>query len=68
MRTCPADFNGDGMMDDSDIVVFVAGYNILDCADLAMPTRCPADVNGDGLVGDSDFVLFASAYKALVCG
>lgn len=65
---CAADFNGDGLVDDSDFVVFVAGYNILDCADPAMPAGCPADVNADGFVDDADFVLFASAYNTLICG
>ncbi|MGH7242694.1 MAG: hypothetical protein ACREJD_04695 [Phycisphaerales bacterium] len=65
---CPADFNGDGLVDDSDFTAFVAGYNILDCADPAMQAGCPADVNGDGFVDDADFVLFVVAYNALLCG
>jgi len=64
---CPSDFNGDGLVDDSDFVVFVGAYNILDCADPAMPAGCPADVNGDGLVDDADFVLFVVAYNELIC-
>lgn len=64
---CPSDLNGDGLVDDSDFTLFVAGYNILDCADPAMPAGCPADVNGDGLVDDADFVVFVVAYNALVC-
>lgn len=65
---CPSDFNGDGLVDDSDFVLFVGAYNILDCADPAMPAGCPADVNGDGFVDDADFVLFVVAYNELICG
>jgi hypothetical protein len=45
----------------------VAAYDLLDCADPAMPAVCPADLNADLIVDDSGFVLFASAYDALVC-
>ncbi len=64
---CPADLNGDGQVDDADFVVFVEAYNILDCADPAMPAGCPADLNGDSLVADADFVVFVAAYNELVC-
>jgi len=64
---CPADFNGDGFVDDSDFTNFVVGYNILDCADPTMAAGCPADINGDGFVEDSDFTLFVVAYNELVC-
>jgi len=64
---CPGDLNGDDQVDDSDFVVFVVAYNILDCADPSMPAGCPADLNSDGFVDDSDFVMFVSAYDALVC-
>lgn len=66
-NTCPADFNRDGFVDDADFLVFVAGYNILDCADTSMAAGCPADINSDGFVDDADFVLFASAYNELIC-
>ncbi|MGH7245006.1 MAG: beta-propeller fold lactonase family protein [Phycisphaerales bacterium] len=65
---CPADLTGEGFVDDSDFVIFVQAYNILDCADGSMPIGCPADFNLDGLVDDSDFVIFVAAYNALVCG
>lgn len=65
--SCPSDFNSDGLVDDADFTIFVAGYNILDCADPAMPPGCPADINGDGLVDDADFTLFVGAYNELVC-
>lgn len=65
--SCPADLNGDGQVDDADFVLFVAAYNILDCADPSMPAFCPADINSDGAVDDADFVLFVQAYNELVC-
>lgn len=65
--TCPADLTVDQQVDDSDFVGFSGAYNILDCADPAMPQGCPADLNLDGLVDDTDFVIFAVAYDALVC-
>ncbi|MBX3381086.1 MAG: hypothetical protein KF805_13410 [Phycisphaeraceae bacterium] len=64
---CPADFNGDGLVDDADFVLFVAAYNILDCADPSMPPGCPADLNADGFVDDADFVAFVAAYNQLLC-
>ncbi|MGH7244211.1 MAG: PEP-CTERM sorting domain-containing protein [Phycisphaerales bacterium] len=64
---CPADFNHDGVVEDSDFTIFVAGYNILDCADPTMTPGCPADMNGDGFVDDADFVQFVVAYNALLC-
>jgi hypothetical protein len=65
--SCPCDLNGDGVVDDSDFVLFVIAYNILDCTDPSMPVGCPSDFNGDGVVDDSDFVIFAAAYNALIC-
>ena len=64
---CTGDLNGDTFVDDSDFVLFANAYNILDCADPAMPAGCPADLNADLFVDDSDFVLFASAYNDLIC-
>ncbi len=66
-QPCPADFNGDGQVEDSDFVIFAGAYNLLDCADPSMPAGCPADLNHDNAVDDADFVLFAAAYDALVC-
>lgn len=65
--SCPCDLNGDGFVDDADFSIFVGAYNILDCADPAMPAGCPSDFNGDGLVDDADFVIFVPAYNALIC-
>lgn len=64
---CPGDLNGDGLVDDSDFVLFAFAYNILDCADPAMPPGCPADINSDGVVDDTDFVFFVGAYNELLC-
>ncbi len=64
---CPGDLNHDALVDDSDFVVFAQAYNLLDCADPAMPAGCPADLNHDQVVDDADFVLFAVAYNKLVC-
>lgn len=64
---CPADLTGEGFVDDSDFVIFVGAYNLLDCEDPAMPLGCPADFNLDGFVDDADFVTFAAAYNELIC-
>lgn len=64
---CPADINLDGFADDSDFTHFVGAYDILDCADAAMPVPCPSDLNADGLVDDADFQIFVSGYDTLVC-
>ncbi|MFN9971236.1 MAG: glycosyl hydrolase, partial [Phycisphaerae bacterium] len=64
---CPADFNADDFVDDTDFVIFATAYNLLACDDPAMPPGCPADLTGDSSVDDADFVLFANAYNALVC-
>jgi len=64
---CVADLNADGFVDDADFTIFIVAYNMLDCADPAMPALCPADLNRDGLVEDSDFVIFVAAYNELIC-
>ncbi|MBN8597785.1 MAG: hypothetical protein J0L78_08940 [Planctomycetes bacterium] len=64
---CPADLNNDGQVDDADFVLFIAAYNVLDCADGAMAFGCPSDFNYNRLVDDADFVVFVAAYNALVC-
>ena len=65
--TCTADLSGDCLVDDRDFVVFVGAYNLLDCADPAMPRGCPSDMNADGLVDDADFVIWLAAYNELIC-
>jgi len=64
---CPGDLNQDRQVDDSDFVIFVNAYDILDCSDPAMPSGCPANLDGDGDVDDADFVVFVTAYNALLC-
>lgn len=64
---CPSDFNQDGFVEDGDFTIFVNAYNILDCADPAMPSGCPADLNHDQIVDDGDFTPFVVAYNELVC-
>lgn len=66
-NTCPADLNVDSFVDDADFVIFANAYNILDCADPAMPPGCAADLNADTFVDDADFVIFAAAYNELLC-
>ncbi|MGH7242408.1 MAG: hypothetical protein ACREJD_03200 [Phycisphaerales bacterium] len=64
---CPADLNGDGVVDDADFVMFVQAYNLLYCFDIAMRDKCPADLTNDGYVLDDDFVNFVPAYDQLLC-
>lgn len=64
---CFADMNDDGVVDDADFSMFVVAYDLLDCADPAMPARCPADLNKDGAVDDADFTSFVVAYEEVVC-
>ncbi|MFO0861591.1 MAG: hypothetical protein U0570_13655 [Phycisphaerales bacterium] len=58
-HSCPADYNGDDMVDDADFIIFVPSYNNL--------IDFRADLNGDGLTDDADFSIFASAYNDLLC-
>lgn len=64
-RSCAADLNNDGVVEDSDFVIFANAYDTLECPSL--PGLCLADLNDDGIVEDSDFVIFASAYNELLC-
>jgi hypothetical protein len=64
---CPADLNADQQVDDADFVQFAGAYNILDCADPAMPANCPADLNNDDAVDDADFSVFVVAYDEVIC-
>lgn len=67
LTVCPADLNADALVDDADFVLFLASYNILDCADPSMPPLCPGDLNADNLVDDTDFTIFVAAYNELLC-
>ena len=64
---CVGDLNSDNQVDDADFQIFVVAYDILDCADPAMPAGCPSDLNSDAVVDDLDFQLFAVAYDQLIC-
>ncbi|MBY0111604.1 MAG: hypothetical protein K2Y21_02190 [Phycisphaerales bacterium] len=66
-RPCPADFNNDTRVDDADFQIFVVAYDLLDCADPAMPPLCPADLNLSTAVDDADFQQFVAAYNELLC-
>lgn len=63
LDSCAADLNNDGLVDDSDFVIFVAQYDEF----LVPGAFRPGDLNGDSFCDDSDFVLFASAYNNLLC-
>ncbi len=59
VKPCPGDLSGDGLVDDTDFVLFADYYNAL------IDPR--GDLNGDGNTDDSDFVLFANGYNELTC-
>jgi hypothetical protein len=61
--SCPADFNGDGLVDDFDFQIFAGAYNDL----VVPPADGVCDVNADRVVDDVDFTLFAVAYNELLC-
>ncbi|MBL8876933.1 MAG: immunoglobulin domain-containing protein [Phycisphaerae bacterium] len=63
--TCTADFNFDGVVDDSDFQLFITAYDKLLCD--PAPTPCPVDMNADGFVDDLDFQLFITQYNDLLC-
>lgn len=63
VNPCPADFNGDSFVDDTDFVTFAAAYEQF----TVPPADAAADLTLDGFVDDSDFVIFASAYENFVC-
>lgn len=64
---CDGDLNLDGVVDDADMVVFVAQYDVNNCADLRAAVFCSADLNKDGFADDADFSVFALAYDAMLC-
>ena len=63
--TCTADFNFDGVVEDSDFQIFISAYDKLLCD--PAPIACPVDMNADGFVDDSDFQLFITQYNDLIC-
>jgi len=64
---CPADLDGDGVVDDADFAAFAIAYDILACAAPEMAVDCPADFNRDGVVDDADFQVFIVAYDEMGC-
>lgn len=60
---CPADFNGDRVVDDVDFGVFLQSMELVDAP--FIDDRC--DMNSDMMVEDADFVLFALAYEEVLC-
>jgi hypothetical protein len=55
IEPCPADFNGDGVLNILDFVAFQLAFNDGDLA---------ADFNGDGVLNVLDFVAFQQAFQA----
>lgn len=66
VKAHPVDLNADGMVDDSDFVLFTTQYDLMLCDDPSMPDFCPADFNHDGLVDDADFSIFIPAYDIML--
>lgn len=64
---CPSDFNHDGLVNESDFILFVISYQHMLCSAPAMPAGCPADLNADTIVDDVDFTIFGHAYDELEC-
>lgn len=58
-----ADFNGDGLVDDSDFVLFADAYNAL----VVPAANVLSDLNADAFVDDADFSQFSTAYDTLIC-
>ncbi|MDZ4752627.1 MAG: dockerin type I repeat-containing protein [Flavobacteriales bacterium] len=50
----PGDLNGDGNVNASDVLLFLAGYG---CT-----SNCAADMSGDGIVNGIDLLLFLAAF------
>ena len=58
-NTCPADLNGNGTVDISDLLVAIANFGI--CGD---PGNCPSDLNGNGFVEINDLLAMIDAFGA----
>jgi hypothetical protein len=52
--TCLGDFNGDGLRNTADLLIFLA--------DFGCPAACIADMNGDTVVNTSDLLIFLSVF------
>ena len=55
---CPADLNGDGVVNSLDMVILLNAFG--NCP--ASPASCPADLNGDGVVNALDVIILSNAY------
>jgi alpha-tubulin suppressor-like RCC1 family protein len=55
---CPADLNGDGVVNSSDMIILLNAFG--NCP--PSPTSCPADLNGDGVVNALDVIILSNAY------
>ncbi len=53
-NVCLGDFDGDGVIGISDLLIFLSEYG---CT-----SNCTADLDGDGIVGTSDLLIFLSLY------
>ena len=51
---CPADLNGDGVVDAADLAMLLGSWG--PCRD------CPADLNGDGVVNAADLALLLGSW------
>jgi len=63
VSVCYADFNCDGLVEDSDFELFVIAYNEL----IVPPAEPRFDQNEDGFVDDLDFQLFIDVYNRCDC-
>lgn len=61
LSACPADANGDGVVNRADLFVVSDEYRRNDCS-LANP--CYGDVNFDGVVNRTDIILISRDYRA----
>ncbi|MBL8875460.1 MAG: hypothetical protein JNM86_06660 [Phycisphaerae bacterium] len=60
-----ADFNGDGLVDDSDFLIFIEFYNVSAVGgDLDCDSKGPG---GTPVADDDDFVIFSNAYSTFLC-
>ena len=58
---CPADFNGDGVVDTRDFIAYLGAWSAQRNEDCSLGD-CTADTNGDGVVDTRDFVVFLNTW------
>ncbi|MCB0761095.1 MAG: hypothetical protein KDC12_06180 [Flavobacteriales bacterium] len=54
---CPGDYNRDGTIDTSDLLIFLGGFG--------SSGECTVDLNGDFVVDTSDLLMFLSAFGSI---